>query len=234
MDYESVLEIILKAVTEKAREDKEQSSDPHEEVVHVSKLSRGCARFEERRSYEEDLKKFVHDLIQGNENSASWLLGQLIHIALESLNDGKTVNGCKITSEKEIEEEVEIPCPPYKVRVVGHVDMFVECPDKKFAVELKYRSTGELGLRSLYQTKVYSAALKVPVYIVMVTPERVRVERIEADYEFLKDVVTQFKCEGIVRDIIYNPDARPCNNCVHRGECDLLKSVAKLLINKSF
>lgn len=112
--------------------------------------------------------------------------------------------------------------------------MFVECPNKKFAIELKYRSSGELGIRSLYQTKIYSAALNVPVYIVMITPEKVKVEKVEADEEFLRNIVSQFKCEGMIKEIVYNPDARPCNNCVHRDSCEILKSAAKVLINKSF
>jgi len=201
-------------------------------VVHVSKLSRGCIRFQENNLFEENEDMFIESLLKGENNSISWLLGQLVHTSIEGLVDNKDILNCKIIAEKEISKKVKISCPPYEVTVVGHVDLFVECPNSKFAVELKYRGGGELGLRSLYQTKVYSAALGVPVYIVIITPEKVKVEKVEADEGFLNEIVNKFKCKGIIEEIVYNPDARPCNNCMLKDQCDIWKKTVSVLLSK--
>ena len=232
MNEREVLKLILTPIIQRAKEDRMQSEDERDDVVHVSKLSRGCIRFQESNLFEENEDMFVESLLKGENNSISWLLGQLVHASIEGLIDHKTIGGCKVVAEKEISKKVKISCPPYEVTVVGHVDLFVECPQGSFAVELKYRGGGELGLRSLYQTKVYSAALGVPVYIVIVTPDKVKVEKVEADDKFLEDIVNKFRCKGIIEEIVYNPDARPCNNCVYKDQCDIWKRTVSILLSK--
>ncbi len=232
MDERELLKTILIPIIERAKEDRMQSEDDRDDVVHVSKLSRGCIKFKESNLFEDDVDGFVDSLLKGENNSVSWLLGQLVHTSIEGLTDGKRINDCVLTAEKEISKEVEVECPPYQVTVVGHVDLFVECPQGSFAVELKYRGGGELGMRSLYQTKVYSAALGVPVYIIIITPEKVRIERVEADESFLRDIVNRFKCKGLIEEIVFNPDARPCNNCALKDQCDVWRRTVNVLLSK--
>jgi len=230
LDEEQILRLLLEPIIERAREDRIQSFD--DDAVHVSKLSRGCAKFEEAEVYEENADLLIQNLKKNKNNAISWLLGQLVHIAFEYVLDKKEVNGCTVVSEKEINTDVEIDCPPYKTKLRGHVDLFVDCGNEKFAIELKYRSTGEIGARSLYQTKVYSAALGVPVYIVVLAPSGVKIEKIEADRDFLRRIVSEFKCKGYIEEIVFNPDARPCNNCIHRHECDIWRKAVSALVSK--
>ncbi len=230
MDEEQILRLLVKPILERAREDRIQSND--DGAVHVSKLSRGCSKFEEAEVYEENMDLLIENLRKGKNNAISWLFGQIVHLALESILDGKDIDGCKVVSEKEIDTEVEIDCPPYKTLLKGHVDLFVDCGDKRFAVELKYRSTGEIGTRSLYQTKVYSAALGTPVYIVVLAPSGIKIEKVEADKEFLKKVVSEFKCKGYIEEIVFNPDARPCGNCIHRNTCEIWKKTIPTLLSR--
>ncbi|UXD22114.1 hypothetical protein IPA_01785 [Ignicoccus pacificus DSM 13166] len=232
MDERDLLKMILTPILERAKEDRMQSEDDREDVVHVSKLSRGCVKFKENRLFEDDVDTFIESLLKGENNSISWLLGQLVHASIEGLTDHKVIDGCQLIAEKEVFKKVRISCPPHEVTVVGHVDLYASCPQGDFAVELKYRGGGELGLRSLYQTKVYSAALGVPVYIIIITPEKVKVEKVEADEAFLQDIVDRFKCKGLIEEIVFNPDARPCNNCALREQCDVWKRTVSVLLSK--
>ena len=232
MDEGRLLKLLFTPIVERAREDKLQSSEDDPAVVHVSKLSRGCSRFVEQDPYEENPDLLIESLIKGSNNSISWLLGQLVHASIEGFVNNKVIDGCKIISEKEVRKEVEVDCEPKKVLVKGHVDLYVKCPDEEFAVELKYRSTGELGLRSYYQIMTYSAALQVPVYAVIITPHKVTIEKVVADEEFLRKVVNEFKCKGYVEDIVFNPDARPCSNCALKANCDLWKRAVGVLVSK--
>ncbi len=230
LDEEQILRLILEPIIERAKEDRIQSLD--DGAVHVSKLSRGCAKFEEAEVYEENMELLIQNLKKGKNNAISWLLGQLVHIAFEHVLNNKNIHDCIVTSEKEIDTEVEIECPPHKTRLKGHVDLFVDCGNTRFAIELKYRSTGEIGARSLYQTKIYSAALGVPVYIVVLAPNGIKIERIEADKDFLRKIVSEFKCKGYIEEIVFNPDARPCNNCIHRHECNIWKKAIPTLLSR--
>ncbi|ABU82273.1 hypothetical protein Igni_1096 [Ignicoccus hospitalis KIN4/I] len=232
VDEGRLLRLLFTPIVERAREDKLQSSDEDPSVVHVSKLSRGCANFVEQDSYEENPELLISSLLRGSNNSISWLLGQLVHTSIELSVDKKVIDGCEVVSEKEVKKEVEVDCEPGKVVVKGHVDLYVKCPQEEFAVELKYRSTGELGLRSYYQTMTYSAALGVPVYVVIITPNKVTVEKVEADEGFLRRVVNDFKCKGYLEEIVFNPDARPCNNCANKANCELWKRAVGVLVSK--
>jgi len=232
VDEERLLKILLTPIIERAREDRMQSIDDDPKAVHVSKLSRGCSNFEEQDTYEDNPDLLLKSLLRGSNNSISWLLGQLVHASIETAVDGKRIEDCFITSEKEVSKTVRISCEPYEVTVKGHVDLYVKCPDEEFAVELKYRSTGELGLRSYYQTRIYSAALGVPVYVVIITPQKVMVEKVEGDMEFLERVVNEFKCKGYIQEIVFNPDARPCNNCANKDTCDIWKKTVGILVSR--
>ena len=232
MDEERLLKLLLTPIIERAREDRMQSVDDDPKAVHVSKLSRGCSKFEEQDTYEDNPDLLLQSLLKGSNNSISWLLGQLVHASIEAAVDKKNIDGCEIMSEKEVSKTVKIDCDPGEVTVKGHVDLYVKCPEEEFAVELKYRSTGELGLRSYYQTKIYSAALGVPVYVVIITPHRVKIEKVEGDVEFLSKVVNEFKCKGYIEEIVFNPDARPCNNCVRKNSCEIWKRTVGILVSR--
>ncbi len=232
MDEVRLLRILLTPIIQRALEDKMQSLDDDPSAVHVSKLSRGCSKFEEANTYEDNPQLLFESLLRGSNNSISWLLGQLVHASIENMINGKKIEECEVVSEKEVSKEIEIDCEPWRVKVKGHVDLYVKCPEEEFAVELKYRSTGELGLRSYYQTKVYSAALGVPVYVFMITPSKVKIEKVEGDEEFLRKIVSEFKCKGYIEEIVFNPDARPCNNCAHKNSCEIWKKTVGILLSK--
>ena len=228
-----VLKLLLEPVVEKAREEVQQEERENgKNVVHVSKLTRGCARFKEALKPEDNLENLVTSVMKGETNPVSWLLGQLVHAGIETLVE-KVPNsrGCKFIPEKEVKGEFETECAS-KVLLSGHVDLYVECPEERFAVEIKYRGGLEAGYRSYVQAKIYATVLKVPVYLVTFSPDRVKVEKVEADEEFLSRIVNEFVCQGFVKEIIFNPDARPCNSCALRESCEVWKRTIGVLVSK--